>query len=497
MPSDDRIGAAAPGPTPATAPQRVHFGKQPVPSNTGPVAALVARARAAQALAEQYDQQRVDELVAAAAWAILEPGRNRALAELAVSDSGIGNVEDKVRKNHRKTLGLLRDLHGARSVGVIAEHPERGLVEIARPVGVVCAITPSTNPAATPANKIINALKCRNAVIVAPSPKGWRTAQALIGHIHAEFERIGAPPDLVQLLPAPVSKDATAELMRRCDLVVATGSQANVRAAYASGTPAFGVGAGNVASIIDETADPERAVALLLQSKTFDYATSCSSENSLVVVAAARAAVLRALERQGAALLDAHAKAQLQALMWSDGHLSQAVIGQSAATIAALCGLTAVCLRTDLRALVVEETGFGPDHPFSGEKLSPVLTLYTAADFDAALDTVRRIYAWQGAGHSVGLHSRRDERALQLGLTLPVARVIVNQAHAIATGGSFDNGLPFSLSMGCGTWGRNNFSENMNYRHYMNVTRIVRTIDERTPALEDLLGTYFARYGRA
>ena len=167
---------------------------------------------------------------------------------------------------------------------MIAEDAARGIVEIARPVGVVCAITPSTNPAATPANKIINALKGRNAVIVAPSPKGWATGARLIEYIHAQLDRIGAPRDLVQMLPSPVTKQSTAELMRQCDLVVATGSQANVRAAYASGTPAFGVGAGNVAGIVDETADVERAAEQIVRSKTFDNATSCSSENSLVVV---------------------------------------------------------------------------------------------------------------------------------------------------------------------------------------------------------------------
>ena len=242
------------------------------------VGALLARARAAQRIADAYDQARVDELVAAAGWAILEPGRNRELAELAVADTGIGNVDDKVRKNHRKTLGLLRDLAGTKTVGVIGADPDKGIVEIARPVGVVCAITPSTNPGATPANKIINALKARNAVIVAPSPKGLSTAERLVGFIHAQFERIGAPRDLVQVLPGPISKASTAELMRRCDLVVATGSQANVRAAYSCGTPAFGVGAGNVAGIVDETADVELAAERVLRSKTFDHATSCSSE---------------------------------------------------------------------------------------------------------------------------------------------------------------------------------------------------------------------------
>jgi sulfoacetaldehyde dehydrogenase len=462
------------------------------------VQALVARARAAQRIADGYDQQRIDELVAAAGWAIIEPARNRVLAELAVADTGIGNVEDKVRKNHRKTLGLLRDLAGAKSVGVIAEHAELGLIEIARPVGVVCAITPSTNPGATPANKIINALKGRNAVIVAPSPKGWSTAARLLEFIHAQFERIGAPRDLVQLLPAPVNKQSTAELMRQCDLVVATGSGANVRAAYTCGTPAFGVGAGNVAGIVDETADVEAAAERIVRSKTFDNATSCSSENSIVVVEAVRTKLLAALAARGAVMVDPQHKAKLQALMWPDGKLSGGVTGQSATSIAQQAGLPQATL-PDLRILMVEENaqhGFGPEHPFSGEKLSPVLTVYTARDFEDAKRIVARIYAWQGAGHSVGLHGTKPERALDLGLHLPVSRVIVNQAHCIATGGSFDNGLPFSLSMGCGTWGGNNFSDNMNYRHYLNITRISTSIAERVPSEDEIFGAYFERYGR-
>jgi len=473
-----------------------------------PVAAqvreLVARARAAQRIAEGYDQSRVDELVLAAGWAIMEPARNRELAELAVRDTGIGEVEDKVRKNHRKTLGLLRDLKDVRSVGVIAEDPARGLVEIARPVGVVCAVTPSTNPAATPANKILNALKGRNAVIVAPSPKGWSTCARLVEHVHVQLERIGAPADLVQVLPAPMTKRVTAEAMRQCDLVVATGSQANVRAAYASGTPAFGVGAGNVSAIVDASADPERAADRIVRSKTFDNATSCSSENSVVLVDAIRTKMLAALQARGAVLLDDALKASLAALMWPDGHLSAAVIGQSAGAIARRAAVASdgalrerwqsIAARSP-RILMVEESGFGAQRPYSGEKLSPVLAVYRAADFDEAAETVRRIYAFQGAGHSVGLHSTVPEHAMRLGLTLPVARVIVDQAHCIATGGSFDNGLPFSLSMGCGTWGRNNFSDNLNWRHFVNVTRISRPIPERVPTEHEIFGAFLERYG--
>src|SRR5204862_2109455 len=204
----------------------------------------------------------------------------------------LGNVADKIAKNRRKTRGLLRDLNGAKSVGIIAEDRERGLVEIARPVGVVAAITPSTNPAATPANNIVNAFKGRNAIILAPSPKGASTLTLLLDYVHAELDRIGAPRDLVQMLPSPVSREHTFELMRQADLVVATGSATNVRAAYSSGTPAVGVGPGNVAVIVDATADTADAAAKIRDSKCFDNATSCSSENALVIVDAVYDAML-------------------------------------------------------------------------------------------------------------------------------------------------------------------------------------------------------------
>jgi sulfoacetaldehyde dehydrogenase len=457
---------------------------------------LVQKARHAQKIANEYDQARVDELVAAAGWAIIEPARNRELAERAVADTGVGNVEDKVRKNYRKTLGLLRDLQGKKSVGVIAEDVAAGLVEIARPVGVVCAVTPSTNPGATPANKIINALKGRNAVIVAPSPKGLGTAQRLIEFIHEQLDLIGAPRDLVQVLPSPISKKSTSDLMRLCDLVVATGSQANVRAAYTCGTPAFGVGAGNVASIVDETANIDLAAERIVRSKTFDNATSCSAENSLVVVASVRDALLKSLELRGAYLLSNEQSKTLEQLMWPHGKLSAEVTGKSAEVIAQLAGFTDTVLHKPKILMVDQDANnVGADYPFSGEKLSPVLTVYTVPDFENALQMVERIYQWQGAGHSVGLHTSQPDRALEMGLRLPVSRVIVDQAHAIATGGSFDNGLPFSLSMGCGTWGGNNFSDNMNYRHYLNTTRISRPIPEKIPTENEIFGSYFDKYG--
>jgi sulfoacetaldehyde dehydrogenase len=459
------------------------------------IPALVARSRAAQQAFEFAGQQTLDTAVAAAAWAIMEPSRNRELAELAVRDTGLGNAEDKFRKNYRKTLGLLRDLHGKQTSGVIARDEATGIVEIARAVGVVAAITPSTNPAATPANNIINALKCGNAVIVAPSPKGYGACETLIGFIHAQFAKAGLDPALVQMLPAPVDKAATAALMGEADLVVATGSQANVRMAYASGTPAFGVGAGNVASIVMSTANLHDAAHKIAASKTFDYATSCSSENSVVIDQAVYDAMLQSLAECGGVLLDVQQKAQLQAAMWTDGKLSARCTAKSATQIARTAGLEEVAAR-EPAFLMVEETGFGASHLFSGEKLAPVLTIYRARDFGDAAEIVRNLYAYMGAGHSVGLHTGEPHEAVTLGATLPVARVIVNQAHCFATGGNFDNGLPFSLSMGCGTWGRNNFSDNLGFRQYLNITRVAYPIAEHVPELDALLGDYFRRFGQ-
>jgi sulfoacetaldehyde dehydrogenase len=459
------------------------------------VADLVERARVAQQRCARYSQQQLDELATAAGWAIINPEHNRVLAELAVKDTGLGNVPDKIVKNHRKTLGLLRDLQGAKSTGVLAEYPERGITEIARPVGVVAAVVPSTNPGATPANNIINALKCGNAAILSPSPKGYSTSIKLLEFIHAELARIGAPLDLVQTLPLPATKEMSTELMKQADLVVVTGSKNNVRDGYSSGTPALGVGVGNVAVIVDDSADVHDAAGKIMRSKIFDNATSCSSENSVIIHAGVYDAMLAALTQEGGALLTAGEKATLQQTMFPGGRLSPAITAQPVPKICAIAGLT----RPDLinaKCLMVEETGAGRDYPFSGEKLSPVLTIYRARDFDHAFGILRGIYDYMGDGHSCGIYSENQAHIRRLGLEMTVCRVIVKQAHTFATGGSFDNGLPFSLSMGCGTWGGNSFSENLNYRHFMNITRIVTTIPENKPSEQDLFGAFWKKFGK-
>jgi len=282
--------------------------------------------------------------------------------------------------------------------------------------------------------------------------------------------------------------------MAQADLIVATGSQNNIRAAYSSGTPAIGVGQGNVAVIVDETADCEQAAEKVVASKVFDNATSCSSENSVIVLESVLERFTKALKISGALLLNPSEKESLEQTMWSDGELNPAILARSAAEIARVAGIRRADLRCQI--LVVEESGVGESYPFSGEKLSPVLTLYRVPDFSAACDRVREIYRYQGAGHSIGLHSSHPDRPLQIGLTMPACRVIVNQAHCFATGGSFDNGVPFSLSMGCGSWGGNSVSDNVNYRHYLNIVRVVRPIPLREPSEAALLGHYWEKHGK-
>lgn len=469
----------------------------PVSSETdvpGAIGALVRRARVAQAAFEQYTQRQVDDVVDAVAWAIVEPGRARELAELAVRDTGLGNVDDKFVKNRRKTMGTLRDLQDSRSVGVIAESPELGLTEYAKPMGVVAAVCPSTNPAATPANKTLMALKGRNAIILSPSPKGASTCRLLVRHMHEQLDKVGAPRDLVQFIETP-NKALTYELMRQADFVVVTGSQKNVKAAYSSGTPAIGVGVGNAPVIIDADADLDDAARKIVASKTFDHATSCSSENSLHISEEVYDHALRALEAAGGYLLDSAEKARLQQVMWPDENLNSEIMAQAPEKIAALAGLTDAKART-ARFFMVEEDGFGPGHPFSGEKLSLVLTIYRWSDFDRALERIQQILDFQGAGHSCGIHTASDDRARIVAERLRVARVLVNQAHAIGNGGSFDNGLGFTLTMGAGTWAGNSISENLSYRHFMNITRLARVIPPRDPGEQELFKHFHSTYGR-
>ena len=455
---------------------------------------VIARAHKAQlALEANGSQARYDQAAQAVGLAIMEHARNRDLAELSVQTTGLGNVADKITKNHCKTHGLLRDIAEAKTFGIVSDDPNTGITEIARPIGVVGAVVPSTNPAATPANNIINALKGGNAIVLTPSPKGVPTCALLLDYIYAEFDKLGLDHDLVQMVPAPGSKAKTQRMLETTDLVVVTGSQDNVRRAYTCGTPAIGVGSGNVTVIVDETADLAAAAAKITASKTFDNATSCSSENALVVVDAIYDAFVAVIAREGGFLVQD--EAPIIAKLWPDAHLNPAVIAQDADVMLEALDM-ADSVPQGTKFLVVETTGIGPDHPLSGEKLSRVLALYRATDFADAKTITSRILNHQGAGHSVGLHSTLDARALELGCEIPTCRVIINQAHCFATGGAFNNGLPFSLSMGCDSWGGNSIDGNLNWTHFIQNTKIAREIPEREPTVEDIFARYWAVAGK-
>ncbi len=454
---------------------------------------LVRRSRLAMSELEDADQQRVDEIVTAIAWAIYENGNAAELANMAVEDTKLGNADDKITKNKRKTFGTLRDLMRVRTVGIIEEDPARGLVKYAKPVGVVAAVTPSTNPAATPANKCMMAVKCRNAVIVAPSPAGWNTTNRTVELIREQLKLIKVPPDLVQILPKPVSRQATQALMKVADLVVVTGSQNNVRNAYSSGTPAIGVGVGNVPVIVDSCADLERAAERIRMSKTFDNGTSCSSENSVIVLDSVYQDMMRAFQREGGYIATPEEKERIQGMLWSaDGVMNRELIAKDIDVLVSYFGLSGA--PPDTRFIIVEEVGIGADYPLSGEKLSLVLTCYRAQDFDEAKSKVTDILNYQGAGHSCGIHTSDLDHARTLAEELDVVRVLVNQAHTFGNGGGFTSGLNFTLSMGCGTWGGNSITENLNYRHFLNITHLSTEIPEDKPSEESLFGEFLRNH---
>ncbi len=454
---------------------------------------LVIRARKAQRQFAGADQARVDEVVTAVAWSLYKPENAGRLAEQSVADTGVGNVADKIIKNRRKTFGTLRDLMRVRTVGIIENDTGNGMIKYGKPVGVVAAITPSTNPAATPVNKTMMALKGANAIVIAPSPAGWSSTNATVELMQDALRKVGAPEDLVQILPRPVSRNMTRLLMEQVDLIVATGSQNNVRAAYSSGTPAIGVGAGNVPVIIDSNADLPDAAEKICASKTFDNSTSCSSENALVILDDRYDEAIAALKAVGAYRCSTEEKHLIADKLWVDGNLNRDLIARDADVFAASVGLGAAAAQA--RFFMVEEA-FHPASPFSGEKLSLVLTVYRARDFDHAVELVTDILKVQGRGHSCGIHTRNADHPVRLAEEIDVVRVLVNQAHAFGNGGSFKNGLNFTLSMGCGTWAGNSISDNLNYSHFINTTHLVTAVAEDKPSEKDLFGAYFARYGK-
>ncbi len=459
----------------------------------GEVTEIVARARAAQAAIDGWSQQQVDELVTAVAWSVVRKDHAEALARLAVDEGGFGNHADKVTKIHKRVTGVLADLQGVRTVGVVEEDGARGLVKIAKPVGVVAALIPATGPDATPPVKALLALKGRNAIVVAGHPRTQRTTTAVVERMREGCAQVGAPPDLVQVVAQP-SIAKTQQLMEQVDLVVATGGAGMVKAAYSSGTPAYGVGVGNAVHVVDETADLDDAAAAIAAAKTFDEATSCLADNAVVVEERVADALLEKLVAAGGHLCDAAEKERLQSALWPEGGPIPTidVVAKPAARIAELAGLS---IPADRTFLIVREGGTGPEHPFSGEKLSVVLALYTyAGGIDSAVQLVNAITSYQGLGHTCGIHTTSDANVDALAHGTRTARVLVNQ-NLNEGAGSPRNGLPFTLSLSCGTWGGNITTENVNVRHFLNLTWVSRPIAPKPVDADALFAEHLARHG--
>lgn len=452
---------------------------------------LLKKARAAQEEIEFWPQEKVDMMVAAVGWETFK--RAEEIARLAIDETQMGVYEHKLLKHQKKTLGTLRDMQGVKTVGVIEEDPEKGLIKIAKPIGVIGALTPVTNCEATLPAKALPALKGRNAIIFAPHPKAKKTAMLVCESMRAGLEKIGAPLDLIQVIEEP-SIEKAQELMKAVDLVVATGGDAMVKAAYSSGTPAYGVGAGNAVVIVDETANLADAAETIFQGKTFDNATSCSSENSLVIHASVYAQMVKELEKQGAYLCSDAERAKLQTLMWPDGeHLNGAIVAQPVEKLASMAGLE---IPEGTTFLMVGGKHVGKDDPFCKEKLSLVLTLWQYELFEDAVKMVEDITALNGRGHSCGIHTSNEAHILQLGMRAKASRIMVNQAHSYGNSGNYNNGMPFTLTLGCGTWGGNITTENIHWKHYLNTTWISKPIPPVVPDEDEIFGEYWQKFGK-
>lgn len=454
---------------------------------------MIERAREAQGQIEHWSQERVDRMVAAAGWELYREENAVKCAEMAIKETKMGVYEDKLVKHRKKTLGTLRDLADVRTVGVVEEDSARGIMKIAKPVGVVAAVTPVTNPTSTVAGNGLPILKTRNAAIFAAHLLARKTSAFAVECMRKGLEKAGAPIDLVQSLRKP-TKEAIQELMAASDLVVATGSGELVRAAYSSGTPAYGVGAGNAVVVIDETADVVDAAKKVFLSKTFDNATSCSSENSLVIQAGVWDETIRALQSHGGFLCDAEAKGKLKAAMWPDGeHLDGKIVAQPATTLAERAELS---VPEGTSFFMVSGDSHVEDDIFANEKLSPVLTIYKYDLFEDAIEYVERITRKCGYGHSCGIHSTNDEHIMELAMKNHVSRMIVRQPQCYANSGNYDNGMPFTMTLGCGSWGNNITSENVRWKHFLNYTWVSSPIEPVIPDETAIFGDYWEEFGK-
>ena len=446
---------------------------------------LVERARQAMADIADYDQATVDRLCRAVAWAGGNEATAARLANMSVDESGMGSREPKRRA---KVQGILRDALRQKSMGIIEEIPELGIVKYAKPAGVITALIPVTSPYVTPIGIAIYAIKCKDAVIFSPHPASQKTTNETVRVMRAALRKLGAPEDVLQCVERP-SIPLANELMATADLTIATGGPAMVKAAYGSGKPAYGVGAGNATIVVDKTANVEEAARNTRISKTNDYGSGCSADGNMLVDSSIYEAMVKQLQREGGYLVDEREKQLLEQAYWdAEGHRTADTIARPARVVAAKAGFS---VPEDTSFLLVEERHIGKEHRFSTEKLGTVLAMFKYDGFDMALDMVRRIFETGGKGHSCGIYSFDDDHIHRLALVAPVSRIMVRQVQSASNAGTFTNGMPMTSSMGCGIWGGNITNENISLKHYMNVTWVSRPIAEDRPSEQELFGEFY------
>ena len=444
----------------------------PTPPDTfQPLKDLIQKVKTAQAISATYSQEQVDKLFRAAALAA-NNARIR-LAKMAVEETGMGIVEDKVIKNHFASEYIYNKYKNEKTCGELSYDASFGLRRIAEPIGILAGIVPTTNPTSTAIFKSLITLKTRNGIVFSPHPRAKRSTAEAARIVLEAAVAAGAPENIIAWIEEP-TVEMSNYVMRHPDisLILATGGPGMVKAAYSSGKPALGVGAGNTPAVIDETAEIRMAVSSILMSKTFDNGVICASEQSVVVVDAVYEAVKAEFKVRGAHLLMPGEKDKVGATILKDGRLNADIVGQPAAKIAAMAGIK---VPDDVKVLIGEAEVIGRDEPFAYEKLSPVLALYRAKDFADAVAKAAALVEFGGIGHTSALYTdmRNSDRAKTFGAAMKTGRVLVNMPSSQgAIGDIYNFKLEPSLTLGCGSWGGNSISENVGVKHLMNIKNI-------------------------
>lgn len=442
---------------------------------------MVRKAKAAQRELEIYSQTQIDSLVKAVGQVVFDNAEELAID--TYKETGMGNVRDKTLKNQGKARNVWNYLKGKKSVGIIEPKNKDGIIIIAKPVGVVGAVTPTTSPVMTTMCNVMFALKGANPIIIAPHPRAKNTTLKTVSMMNSAIQNLGAPDNLIQCIPEP-SISLTNQLMASVDVLVATGGPAMVKAAYSSGKPSFGVGAGNVQTIIDDDVDYDDTAVKVIAGRTFDNGIICSGDQSIIAPSRDFAKVISAFEKQGAFFIgDQIVADKFRAILFKDGYTSQNVVGQSVQTIANLAG---VKVPEDARVIVIKSNG-RDDDVLRNEKMCPVLVAFEYSDLNEAVEIARANLEVKGKGHTCVIHSNTQSHIEQICLSLPVSRVAINEPGSLSVGGSLKNGFIPTGTLGCGSWGNNSISENLNYMHMINTQRIGFTLPEKVvPSDEEI-----------